>query len=161
MLANVLAVLGAAMAGLLCHVFGKAVPIFAIDGKNVALVLFVYTTQHLQHWEVWIPFRGWLGKLLVSPAHHQLHHSADPEHFNCNLGASLAIWDWLFGTLRIPERMSPRLTFGVRKRGVDAHAPTTIFLTPFAGVAAELRKALFPLAARGEDATLERGPSPT
>ena len=25
----------------------------------------------------------------MSPAHHQLHHSADPAHFNCNMGASL------------------------------------------------------------------------
>jgi len=37
-----------------------------------------------------------------------LHHSADPAHFNCNMGASLAIWDWLAGSLRMPSLEPPR-----------------------------------------------------
>ena len=39
----------------------------------------------------------------MSPAHHQLDDSADPAHFNCNLGASLAIWDGLAGSSRTPS----------------------------------------------------------
>jgi sterol desaturase/sphingolipid hydroxylase (fatty acid hydroxylase superfamily) len=39
-----------------------------------------------------------------SPAHHQIHHSTDPRHFDRNLGYALSIWDWAFGTLWVPER---------------------------------------------------------
>ena len=128
---NLLAFAMGTVGGVLNHAFGEAVPIFAVDGKNIGLVVFVYTTQHLQHSEVWIPFRGWLGRVFVSPAHHQLHHSADPEHFNANLGGSLAIWDWLFGTLRIPDARPSDLVFGVAEPGVDPHSFFVLAFRPF------------------------------
>jgi len=58
---------------------------------------------------MWIAFRGMLGRIFVSPAHHQVHHSANPKHFNKNFGSCLALWDWMFGTLYVPEEP---LTFG-------------------------------------------------
>ena len=40
----------------------------------------------------------------LSPAQHQPHHSAHPEHFDANYGAWLAVWDRMAGTLlRAPE----------------------------------------------------------
>jgi len=42
---------------------------------------------------------GWLGRwLLVSPAAHRVHHSADSKHFNSNYGFFLIFWDRVFGT---------------------------------------------------------------
>lgn len=41
---------------------------------------------------------GWAGKIVVSPAHHRIHHSTNPDHFDRNFGNSLIIWDKLFGT---------------------------------------------------------------
>ena len=35
---------------------------------------------------------------------HQIHHSDNPVHYDKNYGVSLAIWDWIFGTLYIPAR---------------------------------------------------------
>jgi hypothetical protein len=66
----------------------------------------------------------------MSPAHHQLHHSADPAHFNCNLGASLAIWDWLAGTLRMPSVESPCLNFGVSGHRHDPHGVMGLVVNP-------------------------------
>ena len=66
----------------------------------------------------------------MSPAHHQLHHSADPAHFNCNLGASLAIWDWLMGTLRMPSVKPPRLAFGVSGHAHDPHGVMGLVVDP-------------------------------
>lgn len=42
---------------------------------------------------------GLIGKyILVSPAAHRVHHSIETEHYNKNFGATLIIWDRLFGT---------------------------------------------------------------
>jgi hypothetical protein len=66
----------------------------------------------------------------MSPAHHQLHHSADPAHFNCNLGASLAIWEWLVGSLRMPTVEPPRLAFGVSGHAHDPHGVMGLVVDP-------------------------------
>jgi sterol desaturase/sphingolipid hydroxylase (fatty acid hydroxylase superfamily) len=48
---------------------------------------------------------GPLGRVLVSPRFHRIHHSADPRHANRNFSAGLAVWDALFGTAdRDPAR---------------------------------------------------------
>ena len=41
---------------------------------------------------------GFLRYLLVSPQSHRIHHSRDAAHFNRNYGATLSVWDYLFGT---------------------------------------------------------------
>ncbi len=45
---------------------------------------------------------GWsygpLGRLLVSPRFHRLHHSAEPAHRDRNFGMTYSFWDRLFGT---------------------------------------------------------------
>ena len=62
---------------------------------------------------MWIAFTGTVGRILQSPAHHQIHHSDDPRHFDKNLGYSLAVSDWAFGTLAIPSRTREAITFGL------------------------------------------------
>jgi sterol desaturase/sphingolipid hydroxylase (fatty acid hydroxylase superfamily) len=102
-----------------------------IDGTNVIVLAYIFCTFHLQHSHIWIAFTGTLGRIFASPAHHQIHHSSDPDHFGRNLGAGLAVFDWLFGTLRIPQRRPEHLTFGVEP---SQHAPHTIaggLITPF------------------------------
>jgi sterol desaturase/sphingolipid hydroxylase (fatty acid hydroxylase superfamily) len=47
------------------------------------------------------PF-GPLGRVLVSPAYHRLHHAADIQ--DANLGVVLTIWDVLAGRARFPSR---------------------------------------------------------
>ena len=71
-----------------------------------------------------------LQPLAMSPAHHQLHHSADPAHFNCNTGASLAIWDWFAGSLRMPTIEPPGLAFGVSGHRHDPHSVMGLVIDP-------------------------------
>jgi sterol desaturase/sphingolipid hydroxylase (fatty acid hydroxylase superfamily) len=59
---------------------------------------------NLKHWQVWISYGRVLDRWLISPAHHQLHHSAEPQHFGCNRGFELALWDRLYGTLVLPRK---------------------------------------------------------
>jgi len=128
--ANIQAIVVGAVAGLSSYLLAKEAPIYSLDGVNVVLIVFVWAYVHLQHSQFWIPFTGALGRVFMSPAHHQIHHSTDPAHFNSNLGSCLAIWDWLFGTLVKPQRESPRLRFGVDEPGVNHHSLMALLIEP-------------------------------
>ena len=118
--ANILAFSAAVANGLGNYMFGNTAYQYAFSDTNIILVLFIHGYVHLQHSHMWISFRGVLGRVLVSPAHHQVHHSANPKHFNKNFGSCLAIWDWMFGTLYVPTKEREKLTFGFADHP-DAH----------------------------------------
>jgi len=123
----------AATAGLAHGVFtyaaGRSVGIYLVDGTNVLFIACFFLLAQLQHSQFWMPLRGLPGRLVLSPAHHQLHHSLDPAHHNRNFGSFLAVWDWAFGTLAIPERRSPGLRFGVAQN--QPHRLETLLVAPF------------------------------
>ena len=101
-------------------------------GGNLLVIAFVWIIGHLQHSHLWIAVTGPLGRVVISPAHHQIHHSTNPKHFNKNFGSCLAIWDWIFGTLHIPNRDREHLTFGVDSAKPHHHTVVGGMLTPFA-----------------------------
>lgn len=61
-----------------------------------------------------------LGRFLVTPGLHRVHHSRWTPETNSNFGAILPVWDWLFGTLRI--RRHPACI----RVGLDGYAPEEI-----------------------------------
>jgi sterol desaturase/sphingolipid hydroxylase (fatty acid hydroxylase superfamily) len=128
---NIVAVSIALANGLVHYAFGDTTYQYALSGTNLLLIVFIHVYVHLQHSHVWIAFRGLLGRVFLSPAHHQVHHSTNPAHFNKNLGSCLAVWDWVFGTLHIPSKEREKLTFGVAPAYPDAHTITGEFLQPF------------------------------
>lgn len=101
------------------------------EGTNMIFLAFVWVIGHLQHSHVWIPVTGVFGRIILSPAHHQIHHSDNPKHFDRNFGSCLSIWDWLFGTLHMPERHRERLSFGVGRRTAAHHSFVGTVFTPF------------------------------
>ena len=102
--ANVLSLTNGCVYGAMSWLFGAAAEPFTLFQINILLVAHYATFHHLRHSGVWIAATGWLGRLVHSPAHHQIHHSTDPRHFDHNLGYALSIWDWAFGTLWVPAR---------------------------------------------------------
>jgi len=112
---------------------------FQVGGQNLILVVFFFITVHLQHSHVWIATTGLLGRVFLSPAHHQIHHSDNPIHFNKNFGSCLSVWDWLFGTLHMPERQRERLTFGVDTRTREHHTAVGGLVMPFVQALRRLR----------------------
>lgn len=50
---------------------------------------------------------GPLGRVLVSPAYHRVHHAADGRT-DVNLGTVLTVWDRLSGRAVMPARLGPR-----------------------------------------------------
>ena len=145
--ANILALSAAIANGLGNYVFGVTAYQYALSDTNIILVLFIHTYVHLQHSHMWISFRGLAGRVFVSPAHHQVHHSADPKHFNKNFGSCLALWDWMFGTLYIPDVNREALRFGFADHA-DAHTLKGELVAPVLNAAAHL-KALWTRRAQG------------
>src|ERR1700683_4508614 len=147
-LANNLALFIEVIGGAAQYALGRKEVSCTLFDQNVLMLLYIYLTAQLQHSEIWIPFTGVWGRVFMSPAHHQLHRSADPAHFNCNLGASLAIWDWLMGSLRMPRVAPPRLAYGVSGHAHDPHGVMGLVVDPAIKALIVLCRQLFGMGAR-------------
>jgi len=129
---NSLALFIGAAHGTMTWLLGAPTQAVLLSGTNVLTLAFLFLLVHLQHSHIWITTRGLAGRLIQSPAHHQLHHSTNPAHFNKNFGGNLSVFDWLFGTLLIPAAEPQRLTFGVEAKGERPQSMEGVVLTPFA-----------------------------
>jgi sterol desaturase/sphingolipid hydroxylase (fatty acid hydroxylase superfamily) len=148
--ANILALSAAVANGFANYLFGNTAYQYALADTNIILVFFIHVYVHLQHSHVWISFTGLLGRVLVSPAHHQIHHSTNPKHFNRNYGSCLAVWDWMFGTLYVPSKEPEKLTFGAEPDHFPAHTITGELIAPFIRAFALVRAKLPRLTSRGK-----------
>ena len=110
--------------------FGAEAQALGLAGQNAILVVHLMTFHHLRHSHVAIPFTGLWGKLFHSPAHHEIHHSADPKHFDRNLGYLFSIWDWMAGTLAMPKK-GERITLGIGHEGRMHDSVGNAFWLPF------------------------------
>jgi sterol desaturase/sphingolipid hydroxylase (fatty acid hydroxylase superfamily) len=122
--------------GAMTYAFGPGVRPFTLLSGNILTMAFLVTYGHLRHSHMWIAFTGVAGRILQSPAHHQLHHSANPAHFDKNLGFALALWDWAFGTLAIPTKTREPIVFGVGEEAPPFRSAFAAFVLPcgrFAG----------------------------
>jgi sterol desaturase/sphingolipid hydroxylase (fatty acid hydroxylase superfamily) len=137
---NILAVVMGVAAGLAHYGLGHGTAPLTIANSNVIVLVFFFLIGHLQHTHFWIAFTGFWGRIILSPAHHQIHHSTDPQHFNKNLGSFLAVWDWIFGTLCMPSKKRQKLDFGVEPKGAEAHTVTGGLVSPILRAAEQLTR---------------------
>jgi ornithine lipid hydroxylase len=78
-----------------------------LQGRELALVAtFRGTITVLQHANIELRL-GPLNWLLSTPTLHQWHHSSELAESNANYGASLIVWDVLFGTRRLSSAGVP------------------------------------------------------
>lgn len=127
---NIIAVTMGCTGGLLNYLFGKTAVEFTVGNSNIIALTFSYLIGHLHHSHFWIAFTGVWGRLFISPAHHQIHHSTNPIHFDRNFGSSIGVFDWLFGTLHIPNTKREKLNFGLGPADPQAHTITGTLVTP-------------------------------
>ncbi len=87
---------------------------------------------NLRHWQGWLSYGEKLNYWLISPAHHQLHHSAEPQDRGCNRGFEIAVWDRLYGTLRIPANQPETFRMGLGD-GTDGqwNSVSRLYFWPF------------------------------
>jgi sterol desaturase/sphingolipid hydroxylase (fatty acid hydroxylase superfamily) len=122
------------------HLFNVGSGEFGLGGSNAILLVALYLVSHLHHSHMWITFTGTLGRVFLSPAHHQTHHSADPKHFNRNFGHTLGLFDWMAGTLHVPTKKREYLTFGAGPLPYNPHTVTGTLVMPFVDAASLIRK---------------------
>lgn len=94
-----------------------AVPLLFIPapaGGSILIALAIRVHTLLLHSNISADW-GWIGRWLIqSPAAHRVHHSRKQAHFDKNFGATLIIWDRMFGTLRLePSSRARQLPIGV------------------------------------------------
>lgn len=101
------------VSGIFIYIWGGDVKGWQILGVDAIGFLFNLAAANLRHSHIWLSF-GVFERWLISPAQHQIHHSANPIHFNQNYGSVLAIWDRLFDSWRAAGKREP-LSFGLVK----------------------------------------------
>jgi sterol desaturase/sphingolipid hydroxylase (fatty acid hydroxylase superfamily) len=104
---------------------------YVIAGLSIVTVLFYVFGYNLRHSHVWVSYGPVLSKILISPAQHQIHHSAARQHWNKNYGFVFAIWDYLFKSLYVPKERE-KIEFGIG-RGEDREysSPLRLYMLPF------------------------------
>lgn len=129
---NIAAAIGGLTMALAGYGLGRHSDGLSIGGLNALTFLATILFSYLQHSHLWISLPGRAGLWLLSPAHHQIHHSVEERHHGRNFGSTLAVFDRLFGTLHRPTARRETLRFGVDGLGYDPHSPTGAVLMPFA-----------------------------
>ncbi|SMX31800.1 sterol desaturase family protein [Octadecabacter ascidiaceicola] len=87
-----------------------------IVGVNAFTAIAVIAMANFHHSHIWISFGPIVERIIISPAQHQIHHSTNPAHYNRNYGGTLAIWDWIFGTLYLTGD-DETITLGLTEKG--------------------------------------------
>ena len=105
-------VLVGAFQGIVLAIFVGPVTLSTLLGINVFYFLFNALGANLRHSHIWLSYGRVLEHIFISPAQHQIHHSRATKHHNKNYGEVLAIWDWMFGTLYVPDKKED-LDFGL------------------------------------------------
>ena len=121
-----LSVLSSFRAHPLMHTSGfllATVPVLILTGANplAPILITVYVCLGtLPHTNVRWSY-GPLGWVLVSPAYHRLHHSAERQ--DVNLGVVLTVWDHLAGIAQRPVRGDRPCATGLAGRPVPVEQP--------------------------------------
>jgi sterol desaturase/sphingolipid hydroxylase (fatty acid hydroxylase superfamily) len=109
---------------------------FAFDPVEITILgISVYVLRNIimmdfvRHTHLKISFGSFVNRIILCPHYHQLHHSANPKHFDKNFGLMLSIWDRIFGTLHIPEPNESFL-FGLGPEGREYQSTFGLYVLP-------------------------------
>jgi len=110
--------------------FGPTLKMIDILGANLFVFLFNLCGSNLRHSHIWLGWGDKIEGLFISPAQHQIHHSANPQHFNSNYGSALACWDRLFSCL-IKSSSVDEKTFTIGGNELSQGSLWQIYFVPF------------------------------
>ena len=128
-------------AGIFGFLYGEPPKLFAINGVNIVMFVFLVAGYHLRHSQVWVMYPAAIARHISSPAMHLIHHSSDPRHADKNFAQIFNFWDRLTGTLYLPTE-EEAIAFGLHGgeqrefRGV-----ARLYLQPFRNLWQKARQA--------------------
>jgi len=77
--------------GIVAFMFLGITDVYQLLGINIVFAMFNLLGANLRHTHIWVSFGPRLNYIFMSPAQHQIHHSARPEHRDRNIGEMFAI----------------------------------------------------------------------
>jgi len=86
--------------------FWSFIPLIGFPPHMIAAMLLIHGIYPFFTHTQMIGKLGFLEYFLVTPSHHRVHHSSNPEYLDKNYGDVLIIWDKLFGTF-VRETVPP------------------------------------------------------
>lgn len=89
--------------GIFVHLAGHEIAITTVLHINVITFLFYLLGYNLRHSHIWVTYGQAISHIFISPAQHQIHHSFEARHIDKNYGFLFAFWDWVCGSLYIPQ----------------------------------------------------------
>ena len=78
--------------------FWSILPIIGFKPEMITVLLLIHGTYPFFTHTQLVGKLGWLEYVIVTPTHHGVHHSSNPEYLDKNYGDMLIIWDKMFGT---------------------------------------------------------------
>ncbi len=142
MLAMVLGgVLMGAGTGVAQYMLGERPPLMMLAGLPIGTFIFYVTFYNLRHSHYWLHYSGVWGRIFISPAQHQIHHSSHPRHWDKNFGFILGIWDGMFGCLYVPKERE-ELVLGIGAEGKEYDSVTALYCLPLHKNWAKLKQRL-------------------
>jgi sterol desaturase/sphingolipid hydroxylase (fatty acid hydroxylase superfamily) len=103
-------------------VIGFPIEVF-ISVSSIHYFIQFYNHNHL------INKSGWLEYIIVTPAHHRVHHGKNDPYIDKNFGGTFVFWDKLFGTFQ-SELVDNPVVFGTNDP-VKSHNPILVNTIPF------------------------------
>lgn len=98
--------------------FWSILPVIGFHPEMITVFLLIHGTYPFFTHTQLIGKLGWLEYIFVTPSHHRVHHSSNPEYLDKNYGDMLIIWDKIFGTFA-EEKTVPK--YGLTK-SLDSHS---------------------------------------
>lgn len=92
--------------------FWSILPIIGFPAEMITVLLLIHGTYPFFTHTQLVGKLGWLEYIIVTPSHHRVHHSSNPEYLDKNYGDMLIIWDKIFGTFA-EEKAEPQ--YGLTK----------------------------------------------
>jgi sterol desaturase/sphingolipid hydroxylase (fatty acid hydroxylase superfamily) len=118
--------------------FGAPGAMANIGGTALLVYLWRLLGYNIRHSHIWISYGPSWNRFLMSPAHHQLHHSREPKHHDCNFGHIFTCWDRMFGSLYTPVE-GEKFEFGIEaEENAKLNTLRALYVRPLAQAAARL-----------------------
>ncbi|RXJ67642.1 sterol desaturase [Halarcobacter ebronensis] len=118
--------------GIFIYFFGSRIGVHEVLGANIFVFVFSLLGSNLRHSHIPFAYFKPLEKWFISPKQHQVHHSK--KHFDKNYGSYLAIWDRIFGSLKLSCEVKT-LKFGLRKEQMNNYnSLSNIIFYPFVNI---------------------------
>ncbi len=92
--------------------FWSILPLLGFPPDMIAIFLIIHGVYPFFTHTQLVGKLGWLEYVFVTPSHHRVHHSSNPEYLDKNYGDILIIWDKLLGTFA-EEKEEPK--YGLTK----------------------------------------------